>query len=100
MPFKEYLTAKWEWSERRAYQLIDAAEIRLKLPNLPLIESQNEQDVQSALNETQMRQLGRLKSPTKAKAIAERVVKEVKERKKKGEKAFFWKEIIIYKLCV
>lgn len=87
--FEAYVKERFEMSKQRAYQLMDAAEIRLKIPDLPDPDPASQQVVDSepaAWNEHHMRQLGRLASPSKAKAVAERVVKEVREKRRKGEK--------------
>ena len=89
--FEAYVKDRFDMGRTQAYRLIDAAQIRLKLPDLPEPECPQVGDTDKdsaplAWNERQMRELGRLKSPTKARAVAERVVKEVKEKTARGEK--------------
>jgi hypothetical protein len=77
--FEDYCKQKWELSYAYAYKVIEAADLRLKL-------SDTLTTCQGEVTESQMRQLGRLGSDSKAKAVAQRVVKEVKEKKARGEK--------------
>src|SRR5262245_18258337 len=67
--FEDYCKGKWGITKQRSYQLMDASELRLKLPTLPE-PNESQQPVDSSWNESQMRQLGRLGSDSKAKAVA------------------------------
>ena len=75
--FEAYCKKKWELSKRYAYRIMEAAEIRLKLPSPqggPVGHSDGPQ-----WTERSVRELGRLGTTTKAKAVAERVLKAVEK---------------------
>src|SRR5262245_17027852 len=89
--FEQYAKDRFGYRRPYAYQLMDAAELRQRLPDLPAVAgavsaSADRADGELAWNESQMRTLLRLKSPTLAVAVAREVVKEVKAKQKKGEK--------------
>jgi hypothetical protein len=84
--FEDYCKRKWDFSDRYARYVVGAAELRLKLPEPPPPEPETGTACSGGWTEGSVRQLGRLGSDTKAKAVAERVVKEVKEKKAAGEK--------------
>jgi hypothetical protein len=72
--FRSYLKAnrsKFEFTERHVYRLIEAADLRMKLPTDP--------GGHSPWTEKAVRELKRLPADTKAKAVAARVIKEVEQ---------------------
>jgi len=73
--FQEYMKKRKEYgfSESRASQIISAAELRKTLPSLPKVNSG------PIWTEKSVRELNRLGSDTKAKAVAARVLKEVEK---------------------
>lgn len=71
--FALYCRDRWNTSRRHVDQLIGSAALRLALP-----ESKSEIDSISNWNEFNVRALKRLGSTSKAKAVAVRVIKEVK----------------------
>src|SRR5262245_42164868 len=85
--FEAYVKDRFDWSYRHAVRQIEASQLRLRIPDLPLSEPDHGgQDPAPVWTESNMRDLGRLQSPTKAKAVAEKVVKDVKDKREKGEK--------------
>ena len=65
--FKDYCRKKWEIGTNYANKIISSADLRIKISGTGRTHSWTEWSV---------RELKRLKSPTKAKAVAERAVKE------------------------
>jgi hypothetical protein len=72
--FETYCRRKWSFSRQRAHQLIDASEIRQVLPELPC-----QPGVDMQWNEKAIRELGRLPTTAKARAVAERIVKDIEK---------------------
>ncbi len=77
--FEAYCKGRWEFSDRRARQLIDAFEYERALPS-PATGTSGSGPSGTGWNERQVREFTRLGSPTKAKAVAARVINEVKAK--------------------
>ena len=71
--FEAYCKVRWEFTYAHAWQLITSAETRLALPPLP----SSMDDV--GWHERHVRELKRLDSPAKQKAVAAKVIREVEK---------------------
>lgn len=87
--FEDYCRKKWAWSRDYADRVISSAELRLVLPT----PAKKNPDHGSAWTERSVRELKRLESPTKAKAVAERVVKAAAKEKKELTSSFVRKHV-------
>ena len=73
--FEDYCRNRWEMGRSYADHLIGSAELRTRIPDPPKTATNSRQ----SWNETQVRELKRLGSTTRARAVATRVVKEVEQ---------------------